>query len=195
MKTTVALLLLLLIMVACSAEPETVEVTRLVEVPVEVTRIVEVVAEVVEAEASRDLFYREVEVEVVEVEVTRIVEQPTEVTRIVEVVAEPEPMPKEEFFRLDGVDTLVSENYEFGSCNKAVWYAHANQADGNFYVWLWDANCTGSENDCKDNIVDIAPYDGEQNGQVLTRISGGEYFLEVEHAPGGGWTIWAECQS
>ena len=76
-RAVVALLFLLVLVVACSAEPETVEVTTIVEVPVEVTRIVEEIAEVdvtrlVEVEVTR-----EVEVEV-DVEVTTIVIQTVE---------------------------------------------------------------------------------------------------------------------
>ena len=76
---------MLVLLVACSAEPEIIEVTRIVEVPIEVTSNVS------------DLFYEYDEVEVTrllevevtrEVELTRLVE--VEVTRLVEVLPTPE---------------------------------------------------------------------------------------------------------
>jgi hypothetical protein len=90
MKKAMVALCVLLALAACSSEPETVEVTRLVEVPVEVTRQVEVTVEVthiveVQSEVTRL------------VEATRLVEVPIEVTRVVTieevVTATPRPTP------------------------------------------------------------------------------------------------------
>lgn len=82
------LLLGLLFVVACAAEP--VEVTRVVENEVEVTRLVEVTREVEqEVEVTREV---EVPVEItLEVEVTRIVEVEVEVTAIPTEI--PTPLP------------------------------------------------------------------------------------------------------
>ena len=172
---------------AGDSEATEVEVTRIVQVaadggeiaPVEVTRLVEVATE---GEA---------------IEVTRLVEVATEVevTRVVEVMAEPQPMPRAEFFRLAGNGELISENYDFGSCNKAVWYATAAGEDGNFFGYLWDANCTGDDFQCIEDIVEMAPFDSELEGQMLLRMAGGQYYIELTHAPNVGWEIWAECQS
>lgn len=74
----VLVLALLLVLVACASEPETVPVTRVVteQVEVEVTRVMEVTR-------------------VVEVEVTREVEVMQEVTRVVESVVTATPEPTE----------------------------------------------------------------------------------------------------
>lgn len=164
-----------LLLVACGSEPQTVEVpvtaevTR--EVEVEVTRPVEVTREVVQ-EVTR------------EVEVTRIVE----VTRVVEemVVATPtlEPIP-EVFLDIEGTGDIVTENYTWNECGKAVFYWTAAGRD-NVIIHL---NSAEDPEDWSGLVNEIGP--GE--GQVLEPFSAGTYFLEIS-GPIEGWTFRGECQ-
>lgn len=174
---------------------DTAEVTRIVEKKV----AAEPGQELVEVEVTR-LVESQVEVPV---EVTRIVEQqievevPVEVTRIVEVEFQPPPMPHDVFLELSGSGTLVTENYQWGACNKAVFYGEVSAAQGNFIVHLWDADCTGDSYECSEGIFNMAPYDGEVRGDSLVQIPAGNYYLEFAHTPNppATWTLMGECQS
>jgi hypothetical protein len=186
------------------AEPtvkiNTVEVTRIVKNPlgvdpgqrlleVQVTRIVE----------------RKREIPIL-VEVTRIVEQqvgvPVEVTRVVveiiveEVMAEP-PEPRDALIELSGASTFISANYIWNACNKLVFYGYASASQGDFIVHLWDANCTGSQDECMYPVFNMSANDGEIRGESLLRIPTGTYYLEIESIPDPPttWTLAAECQS
>ena len=156
-------------------------VTEAEVVEVEVTRIVEVAAEAPDP---------------VEVEVTRVVEVPVEVevTRIVEVVKEPEPMPREEFLNVTGSGTFVTENYQWGSCRKAVFYSDVVGGDrGNFIARVEDLACT--DNYCGEGIANMITPD-ESHAETVVNIEAGEWFVNIEHAPDDAeWTIRAECQS
>jgi hypothetical protein len=180
-----------------------VQVTRLieiqVEVPVGVTRIVKEQVEI-PVEVTR-LVRQQVEVPV---EVTRIVAEhveviveEVEVTRIVEVQQVLSPMPHDVFIELTGSGTLVTENYQWGACNKVVFYGAVSAPQGNFIVHLWDANCTGDEIECRHDIFNMAPYDGEVQAESLLKIPAGAYYLEFSSVPSAPttWTLIGECQS
>ena len=159
---------------------------------VEVTRIVEVVAgeEICppceDAAADQVEVTREVEVEVtVEAEVTRIVE----ITRIVEevVVATPTPQHMPEIFlELEGTGPTITDNYDWSSCNKAVFYSSVTGGGSNFIVHLHQLG------DDRGRLIAnvISPAEDE----ALAEVTGGSYFLEVEGRNEAIWTIRGECQ-
>lgn len=172
-------LLSALLFAACSAEPQTVTVQETVEVPV----TVEVVSEV---EVTRL-----VEVEVVqEVEVTRVVETiitttpgPTQ-TPLIE-VATPTPTPTSAvLLELEGAGNQVTDNYDWGACDKTVLFWTAAGRD-NMIVTLRKIGLdqTGTL------VNEIGPGEGES----LLTLLGGTYYLQVE-GPSEGWTLTLECQ-
>lgn len=155
MKKLFLIFVALLLLASCTPEPTTI--TETVEVPV----TVEVVNEV---------------------EVTRIV--PEEVTRIVEqlVTATPTPQPAE-FLTLEGSGDVVSDNFDWQPCDKAVFNYDAT-GERNFIVYLWKVGA----DDNRLLVNEIAPAAGE----ALQPILGGAYWLEVE--ANGSWSITAVCE-
>lgn len=173
----VAIVLALAGLACGESEPQTVEVTREVEVPqtVEVTRVVE----------------KEVEVtRVVEVEVERIVEKEVEVTRVVEVESEvvvtATPIPQETpivFLDIEGYGEQVTENFAFPRCNKAVFSWTADRY-GFLIVHLYNVDADGG-------IYLINGSGG--SGEVLQSLKGGTYYLATENADRENWTIRGDC--
>ena len=165
--------LLLLVFAGC-ATPEPLEVTRVVEitsdpVEVEVTRIVEV--EVVE----------EIEVPV---EVTRIVEVVREVEVIVEVTPAPTSIP-DEFLSIEGNGNVVTENFEWGACEKAVFSWTAAGQD-NFIVRIYKIGIEES----RGQVNQIGPAECE----YLQALTGGTYYYEI-NGPAEGWTLQGVCET
>ena len=173
MRILIVVFVLFALLAACSAPAEPVEVTREVTrvvevagptaVPVEVTRLVEVTREVP-----------------VTVEVTRVVKERFEVT----VVATPTmpPMPQT-FLEISGEGDAITDNLEWGACEKAVftWDAPGSR---NIIIHLWKPHADRSVLMAND----IAPA----NGKVLQPLAGGVYYFEIT-ARGSSWTITGEC--
>lgn len=172
MRVLIAVLVLFLALAACSSPAvptEPVEVTRIVEVagptavPIEVTRLVEVISEVP-----------------VTVEVTRVVKERVEVT----VVATPTmpPMPVT-FLEISGEGDAITDNFEWGACEKAVftWDAPGSR---NIIIHLWKPHA--------DNSVLMANDIAPANGKVLQPLAGGVYYFEIT-ARASSWAITGEC--
>jgi hypothetical protein len=95
----------------------------------------------------------------------------------------PTPMPVQ-FLNLTGNGDIVSDNYEWQFCQKAVFSWQATARD-NLIVHL---NKTDADQS-RMLINEIGPTEG----QVLQPLSGGVYFLSIR-GPAAGWTITAECK-
>lgn len=172
MRTILWAVVLTAVLSACAGQTavETVEVTRVVEIPgptappVEVTRLVE----------------KETAVEVTrEVEVTRLVEVPVEV-----IVTPTQPPMPQTFLELSGEGDLVTDNFDWGPCQKAVfvWDAPGTR---NFIVHLWNTTAERPAG----LVNEIAP----DSGEVLQPLAGGSYYLEIQ-ATNTTWTITGECR-
>ena len=96
-----------------------------------------------------------------------------------------------------GASTFVSENYLWNACNKLVFYGQASASQGNFTVRLWDARCTGSQDECMYPVFNMSANDGEIRGESLLRIPADTYYLEIASVPDppATWTLAGECQS
>jgi len=168
-----ACLFILLSITACKSTPQ--EPERVVEVTVEVPIEVPVG---VTTEVTR------IVPEVSKIEVTR----PVEVTRIVErtVVATPTipPIPYA-FVEISGNGSIVTDNYSWGGCQKAVFYWTANGRD-NIIIHL---HRVGSD----DLDVLLVNEIGPDEGQTLQPFTSGTYYFSVD-GPSEGWTIRGECQ-
>lgn len=145
----------------------------------------------------------------VTVEVTRIVTQNVEVTRIVQVQPSPyptntpyptytpQPIPTPAviiatptalpmpaiFLELEGVGNVITDNYDWGLCDKAVFSWTAAGRD-NFIVHLYKIGA--------DRMVGLVNEIGPGEGQALQPLAGGTYYLEIV-GPAEGWTINGDC--
>ena len=108
--------------------------------------------------------------------------RPTLAPRVIIATTTPTPMPRS-FLLLEGKGDVVSENFEWQRCEKAVFEWEAGGRD-NLIVHL---NKTGSDRPAM-LINEISPT----KGQVLQPLSGGVYYLSVK-GPVTGWTITALC--
>ena len=142
--------------------------------------------------------------EVREVEVTRIVEVEgagaVEVTRevivtvevpveiIVEVTSAPTPVPQNfRFFELsgDGGGGFVTENFTWPACQKAVFTAEKS-VHGDFAAYA--INVETSNDWLIFNLLD------EDRTEELKPLLGGTYYVDVDFAPPGAWSIIGECR-
>ncbi|MCA9900632.1 MAG: hypothetical protein KDK05_00545 [Candidatus Competibacteraceae bacterium] len=170
MKKIILLVAFFFMLAGCTSEPETITVAETKEIPV-----------TVEVEVTREV--------VSEVEVTRLVETEVEVTRIVtetvllEVTQTPPPQPAQ-FFTLEGAGDVVSDNYDWQPCQKAVFSWEAMGQD-NIIIRLWKTTA--------DNNVLLVNEISPASGEVLQPLSGGTYWITVT-GPAEGWGITAECQ-
>ena len=174
MRNSIVILVFLLLLSACSSEPEQIIIVETQEVPVTVE--VEVIQEV---EVTREII-TEVEVtRVTEVEVTRIVEEVIEV----EVTQTPTAQPTQ-FVTLEGSGNIVTDNYDLEQCQKAV-FSWTAIGSGNMIVRLWKVGV----DDSRLLVNEIGP----DSGEVLQGLSGGTYWLTVD-GPSEGWSIIGECR-
>lgn len=98
------------------------------------------------------------------------------------------PMPRV-FLEISGSGDLVTENYEWGDCEKAVFYWSGSPVGrgGNMFV---DLHKVGLEDYVSLVIETIyEPLEGE----TLQPLLGGPYYLAIQ-APEVSWTIRGECQ-
>jgi len=109
--------------------------------------------------------------------------RPTIAPRVIIATTTSTPMPRN-FLLLEGKGDVVSENFEWQRCEKAIFEWDAGGHD-NLIVHL---NKTGSDRPTI-LINEISPT----KGQVLQPLSGGVYYLSVK-GPVTGWTISAMCR-
>ena len=93
-------------------------------------------------------------------------------------------MPRD-FFYLEGTGSLVSDNFEWQRCRKAVFVWEALGHD-NFIVILHRPDPDQVEL----LVNEISPLGGES----LQPLAGGIYYLHIEKGPQEGWWIKGECR-
>lgn len=110
--------------------------------------------------------------------------QPVPTAKTILVTNTPTPMPVE-FFSLEGSGSLVSDNYEWQRCSKAV-FEWGALGGGNIIVRL----CNAGSDECHLQINEIGPMEGE----FLQPLLGGAYYWYVERGPQAGWWIKGTCR-
>lgn len=83
-----------------------------------------------------------------------------------------------------GQGNVVTENYNWGACQKAVFVWEALGRD-NMIAYIFKIGVT-------DNVLLVNEI-GPDAGEVLQPLAGGTYYLSVE-GPSEGWTIRLECR-
>lgn len=113
---------------------------------------------------------------------------PTQTPVIIVATATTPPMPRV-FIEISGSGDLVTQNYEWGYCDKAVfyWTGRPLGSGGNLFVDLYK---TGTER--YESLVIETIYEPFE-GQTLQPLSGGLYYFAI-YSPEVSWTIRGECQ-
>jgi hypothetical protein len=93
------------------------------------------------------------------------------------------------FLEISGSGDLVTENYEWGYCQKAVFYWTGSPLGdgGNLFVHLYKVGTEYYESLVSETIYE--PFDG----QTVAPLSGGVYYFAIL-SPEVSWTIRGECQ-
>ena len=93
------------------------------------------------------------------------------------------------FLEISGSGDLVTENYDWGACEKAVFYWTGSPLGrgGNLFVMLHKVGTEGRK-----AVVIKTVYEPFE-GQTLQALLGGLYYFAIT-APEVSWTIRGECQ-
>ena len=84
---------------------------------------------------------------------------------------------------MEGTGNVITDNYDWGFCDKAVFTWTAAGRD-NFIVHLYKIGA--------DRMVGLVNEIGPGEGQALQPLAGGTYYLEIS-GPAEGWTINGDC--
>ena len=100
--------------------------------------------------------------------------------------ATPKPMPKI-FLEIEGSGPTVTENFEWGDCEKAV-FSWTATGEGKVDMRLHKIGNPNYNSRLADELSPAA-------GQGFQAIEAGTYFIEIKKGPFEGWTLVGECQS